>query len=38
MEESGNINQLSVQNLQQGIYLLQLVYEGGKQIEKFIKQ
>ena len=38
LEQSGNSNMINVQNLQQGMYLLELYYEGGKQIDKFIKE
>lgn len=37
-EQSGNNSQINIQNLQRGMYLLEIDYEGGKQIEKFIKQ
>lgn len=38
IEQTGATNLIDVQNLQQGLYLLELDYEDGKQIEKFIKQ
>lgn len=38
IEQSGTINHVDIQNLQQGIYLLELDYDNTKQIEKFIKQ
>ena len=36
--KSAPCNQLNVENLQKGVYLLELDFEEGKQIEKFIKE
>lgn len=36
-ELQGNVFQVNVENLEKGIYFLEMIYEGGKQIEKFIK-
>ena len=38
IEQSGTVNHIDIQDLQQGIYVLELDYDNTKQIEKFIKQ
>lgn len=38
VEQFGNNDQIDIQFLQQGIYLLEINYDSGKQIAKFIKE
>ena len=38
LEQKENLSVINVEHLQKGLYLLELEYEGGKQIEKFMKQ